>query len=159
MKKLKINTMTRVLTLIAFFLVCTATSQAQEVEKYKEDKEQIKNVIKFAYIEGIHNLGDIGDIQEGFHPGFELLIKGQNEQLVKFPIYSWIERVESNKRKNPEGPDKETTVEFRQIDVTGDAAMAKIDLYKDGKKIFTDYLLLYKFFDDWRIVSKVYEAF
>jgi hypothetical protein len=47
-------------------------------------------------------------------------------------------------------------VEFVNIDISGSAACAKIELYQNKKKIFTDYLSLYKFSDGWKIVSKIY---
>lgn len=118
----------------------------------------IQAVIQKAYIDGIHNQGEIDEIRKGFHPGFELLIKNQNGQLVKLPIYSWIETVELRKQENPQGPENMTTAEFLNFDITGDAAVAKFDLYKAGKKTFTDYLFLYRFEGQWRIVSKIYQA-
>jgi hypothetical protein len=118
----------------------------------------IKKVIQNAYVDGIHNQGSIDEIRKGFHPGFELLIKNQNGQLVKLPIYSWIETVEKRKQENPQGPENKTTAEFLSFDITGDAAVAKFDLNKAGKKLFTDYLFLYNFEGQWRIVSKIYQA-
>jgi hypothetical protein len=38
--------------------------------------------------------------------------------------------------------------------VTGNAAMAKIELYQEEKKLFNDYLQLYKFKEGWSIVRK-----
>lgn len=120
------------------------------------DKAAVREVIQTAYIDGIHNLGDIQAIKDGFHPGFNLLIKTQDEKLTELPIYTWIESVEQRKEQNPNGPEEKTTVEFLEVDITGDAAMAKIDLFRGGNKIFTDYLFLYRFDNDWRIVSKIY---
>ena len=42
------------------------------------------------------------------------------------------------------------------IDITGTAAIVKIELFKGGKQIYTDYLSLYKFEEGWRIVNKIY---
>lgn len=123
------------------------------------DEQAVKDVIQSAYIDGIHNLGEIDAIEKGFHPGFNLLIKNQNGQLVKYPIYSWIESTKKRKQENPEGAKEKTTVDFVDIDITGEAAMAKIDLFRGGNKIYTDYLFLYKFAEGWRIVSKVYHGY
>jgi hypothetical protein len=122
------------------------------------EEAAIKEVIQTAYIDGIHNLGDVTAIKNGFHPGFELLIKNQNNQLVKLPIYSWIETVEGRKKSNPEGVVEKTTARYLSFDITGDAAVAKIELFKEEKKIFTDYLFLYKFENKWKIVSKIYHT-
>ncbi len=97
------------------------------------------------------------DIESGFHPGFELLGIKDNE-LTKWPIYSWIEYHQKKLKENPDPPkeDQVVTCKFPLIDVTGNAAMVKIELYKGGNMIFTDYLSLYKFEEGWEIVSKIY---
>jgi hypothetical protein len=146
MKKLSI--------LLIILTLCSFTSFSQET-KIEDESVAIKNVITSAYINGIHNLGDIQAIKDGFHPGFDLLIQDKGH-LSFLPIYTWIEMVEQRKTENPNGPAEKTSVEFVNIDVTGTAAVAKIDLFKGGKKIFTDYLSLYKFDESWKIVSKIY---
>jgi hypothetical protein len=61
------------------------------------------------------------------------------------------------RRKTQTEPDKEkTTCVYKNIDITGNAAVAKIELYRSDKLIFTDYLSLYKFEEGWRVVSKIY---
>jgi len=141
--------------LIASILFGNATMAQDEPAKSAEEVG-IKEVIQSAYIDGIHNLGSIEAVRDGFHPGFNLLIKNKDNQLQELPIYTWIEMTEKRKAENPDGPAEKTTVEFLNIDITGDAAVAKIDLFKSGKRLFTDYLMLYKFEDRWRIVGKIY---
>ncbi len=121
------------------------------------DKEAIQQVIQKSYVDGLQNKGPVEDIEEGFHPGFELLGK-RNDELTKWPIYSWVEYHEKKLAEDPGPPadDKKVTCKFPMIDITGDAAVAKIELYRGGEKIFTDYLSLYKFEEGWKIVSKIY---
>lgn len=123
----------------------------------ESEKKNIKKVILSAYIEGIHNKGEISQIEEGFHPGFNLLIL-QNNRLEKLPIYNWIESSKERKAKNPIPYTEEEKMkcEFMNIDVEGTASVAKIKLSKAGKAIFIDYLSLYKFKDGWKIVGKVF---
>jgi hypothetical protein len=130
-------------------------ARANDTEK---EKEAIQKVIQTAYVDGLQNLGELEDIKNGFHPGFNLLGVNDNDMLTKFPIYSWIESFEKRKANNPDGrPEEEKiTCQYKSIDVTGNAAMAKIELYKKEKKLFTDYLQLYKFDEGWQIVSKIY---
>ncbi len=145
--------MKKLSTLILMILMCSFVF-AQEVEK---DKEAIKELILSAYVDGLQNNGDLEATREGFHPGFELLVF-KNDMISKFPIYNWIIYEEMGKAKNPEPlPAEEiTSCEFEFIDITGTAAVAKIHLSKGGKKIYTDYLSLYKFTEGWKIVSKIY---
>lgn len=124
------------------------------------EKEIIKNVVKSAYVEGIHNEGNIEKIDAGFHPGFNLLGVSEDNSLWEYPIYTWKESVE-NRLKNgklPRADEKLITCKFPLIDVTGNAAIVKIELFEEDKLIFTDYLSLYKFKDDWKIVSKIYHS-
>jgi len=126
-------------------------------EEYKEDKEAIKKVIQTAYVDGLQNKGPVEDVEMGFHPGFELLGM-RNDDLTKWPIYSWILYHESKLKEDPGPPKKDefVTAKFPLIDVTENAAIAKVELYKGGEQIFTDYLSLYKFEEGWQIVSKIY---
>lgn len=141
-------------TFIIALLMLSVMAFSQET-----DKKEIKEVIQSAYVDGIQNLGDIEDIENGFHPGFDLLIFRDN-MVNDLPIYNWIEYVKLRKAKNPEGVTEEEMVscEYDMIDITGTAAVAKIKLFKGGKHIYTDYLSLYKFKEGWKIVSKIYYA-
>ncbi len=145
---------------IALLFVLAIVSFTMHAENNDQDKEKeaIRQVIQTAYVDGIQNLGSIEEIEAGFHPGFNLLGINQNNMLTKFPIYSWLESVKMRKEKNPEGkPDEEKiTCKYNMIDLTGNAAMAKIELYQKDKKLFTDYLQLYKFDEGWQVVSKIY---
>ena len=145
--------MKKVFTLIFILSICAAVF-AQEVKK---DKEVIKKLILTAYVDGLQNNGDLEATREGFHPGFELLVFRDNI-VSKFPIYNWIIYEEQGKAQHPDPlpEDELTSCEFEFIDVTGTAAVAKIHLSKGGKKIYTDYLSLYKFEEGWKIVGKIY---
>jgi hypothetical protein len=121
------------------------------------EKEAIRKVIQTAYVDGLQNKGAVSDIEKGFHPGFELL-GNKNNELTKFPIYSWIQyhRKKLTENPNPPAGDEIVTCRFPLIDITGNAAMVKIELYKAGKILFTDYLSLYKFEEGWQMVNKIY---
>ena len=121
------------------------------------DEEQIKQTVIDAYVNGIQNAGSIEKIEAGFHPCFELIGIGKDGKTVwKNPIYTWKEKIEQFKLKNPEGKEDPVSCEFEFIDITGKACVSKIRLNREGKHIFTDYLSLYKFENGWRIVSKIY---
>lgn len=137
-------------SLICLFLAAGLFAQSEE------QKKEIIKVIDKAYIQGIHNATDIENIAIGFHPGFNLLgVDQRSNALTKYPIYTWEDGV----RKRVEAdqlPAVKTSAKYPMIDITGGAAVAKVELYREGVKIFTDYLFLYKFDEGWRIVSKVY---
>lgn len=145
--------MKTVITFIFLIALVPFISFAQDTA----DAETIKQVIETSYVNGLQNKGPVEDIEAGFHPGFELL-GVRNNELTKWPIYSWIQYHESKLEEDPSPPseDELVTCKFPLIDITGTAAIAKIELYRGGEIIFTDYLSLYKFEEGWEIVSKIY---
>lgn len=121
----------------------------------KAEQEAIKTVINEAYVDGLCNSGDIEKMIKGFHPGFNLLgVRGTI--LTVLPIYNWIEYVKMDKKKGKYPAEEKVSVKFLFVDVTGNAAVAKIAYLKGGKHIYTDYLSLYKFPNGWRLVNKIY---
>jgi len=137
---------------IVIFSIAVASFTAVQEEA---EKTAIKNVIQMAYIDGIQNYGNIEDIRKGFHPGFNLLMK-RDEAMNKRSIEEWIKIIEKGKQENPSGPAQKVTGKFVFIDITGGAAAVKLELYRNSRHIFTDYLFLYKFSSGWKIVSKIY---
>ena len=119
-----------------------------------EDIEGIKKVIQTAYVDGILNLGKISDIKKGFHPDFGLLYVREN-QLGKLTRDRWLQKIEKTKKEKTIGPDKKASVKFLYVDAVGDTGMAKCELRRGSKLVYTDYLTLLKFAEGWRIVSKI----
>ena len=148
------NMIRKIIVLTIYFFLSAVLIFAQNVDA---EKDAVKKVIQTAYIDGLHNKGDLNEIQKGFHPGFVLLGVRDNS-LTQLPVYTWIESFTKRKNDDPSPlkPEQTMICEFLQIDITGNAAMAKINLKKNDVLIFTDYLLLYKFEEGWRIVSKTF---
>jgi Putative lumazine-binding len=119
----------------------------------QSDEEAVKQVVNSAYIEGIQNRGDVAVIRKGFHPSFNMLRLVDNA-IVPVAIEDWITTLEKNKAQNT--PLIKTTGKFINVDITGNAAVVKLELYREEKKVFTDYIALYKFTEGWRIVSKTF---
>jgi hypothetical protein len=120
----------------------------------EKEKTAIKQTIETAYVKGIHIDRDPAAIRSGFHPDFTMLVLRDN-QMTKVALEDWIARIEEGKKKNPTMTEK-TTHKFEIVDLSGSAAVARIELFKDEKHVFTDYMSLYKFEDGWKIVGKTF---
>jgi len=135
--------------------ILTSYANAQDIEA---EKEQIKQVVQTAYVEGLQNEGDLQKIESGFHPDFNLLGIGEGDQMWKYPIAEWkanqVKKLEAGEL--PLKGKKKVSVEFKQVDVTGTAAVVKLEFYVGKKLTYVDYLSLYKFDDGWKIVSKIF---
>jgi hypothetical protein len=117
--------------------------------------EAVKRVIEEAYMDGIHRTQDRETVESGFHRDFRMLVLNDDE-LQKVSLDEWFDRIEGMKADNPEMWRGESRHEFHLVDVVGKAAVAKLDVYKNDEYFSTDYMLLYRFGDNWRIVSKVF---
>ncbi len=79
-----------------------------------------------------------------------------NNEIDKVNVDEWLKRVAEMKEKDTELWKSETSYGFRLVDVTRNAAVAKLDVYKGTTQFSTDYMLLYKFKEGWKIVSKIF---
>ncbi|MBN1164698.1 MAG: nuclear transport factor 2 family protein [Candidatus Krumholzibacteriota bacterium] len=122
-----------------------------------EEEAAVKKVIEEAYVRGVHIDRDVPAMRSGFHPEFNMLIL-KDDNIVTYPIDKWVESVEKSKKDHPQPPAHKITYKFPWVDVTGNAAVAKIEIYRDDRHIYTDYMSLYKFPEGWKIVNKIYHG-
>lgn len=119
-------------------------------------ESDIKELISRAYIHGAFNELNPEAMAKGFHKDFAIF-SANGEELRRYEIEDWMNGVK--KRKSSEEFDPKQNVwehNFAIVDVTGNSAFAKLELSKDGKHVYTDYLSLLKFDTGWKIVAKVY---
>lgn len=133
-------------------------AQNQDVQK---EKDIIKEIIQNAYVDGLCNNADAEAVKQGFHSGFTLLGIGEENTMWEVPIYNWIEYAKNGKKKGFKYSfqNELTTIQFQFIDVSGTAAVAKIDFIEGGIVKTVDYISLLKFKDGWKIVSKIFYSY
>lgn len=143
------------LFLISIILGISLSSFSQNIEK---EKEEIKRVIQTAYVDGLQNEGDEKKIDSGIHHDFVLLGIGKDGEMWKLPISEWkIKTVEKLKKGElPRKGDKKVSVVFKDVDVSGTAAMVKLEFYVGKELKYIDYISLYKFESGWKMVNKIF---
>ena len=120
------------------------------------DVEAVKSVVKSAYVDGVHAKGDVALMRAGFHPAFRMLTL-RDGALTPVTLDEWAGRVEKG-AADKSAPRPEIRADFTSVDVTRDAAVVRLELFRGGKHAFTDYLSLYRFPDGWKIVAKTFQA-
>ncbi len=107
--------------------------------------EEINKTL-FDYIEGTAN-GQPERLKRAFHPDFNLYFISKDTIRV-WSGKKYIENVKSGVKSNRIG-------KVISIDFEGNAASAKIEIDMPGlKRIYTDYLLLLKVNNSWKIIHK-----
>lgn len=140
------------MTLLAVFVI---TAGATAPLHAGDDEAAVRETIINAYVKGIHIDRDIPAIRKGFHPSFLMFIR-KGEEVNTLSLDDWVEGIEHSKQKDPEGPSWKVTSDIPMVSISGDAAVAKVMIYRDEKLIYSDYMSLYKFDDGWKIVGKIY---
>ena len=117
---------------------------------------EVKSVIERCYVNGAFNDLDPTAMREGFHGEFAIF-SAKGEAISRYPIAEWAGSVEARKASPDFDPAKNRWEhKFASVEVTGGAAAVKLELHKDSKHVYTDYLSLLKFDSGWKIVAKVY---
>ena len=143
------------LILATGLLVAGTSLSAQSAMAVEAEEEAVKEVITTAYIEGIHNERDVEKIRSGFHEGFNML-RFRDNSISPVPIEQWISGIERSLERNPDPPEVPVRPEFAAVEVSGNAAVARIEVYRGERHLYTDFMSLYKFDDGWKIVNKIF---
>jgi hypothetical protein len=114
----------------------------------RSDEEAVRAVIA-QYFRG-HATGDPTEMRKAFHPTAH--VEGNRDG--KF--VSWTaEQYAANFNGKPAADEASRKRVIDRVDISGDAAMASATLVH-GATTFTDYFVLLKINNEWRIANKVY---
>lgn len=142
--------MRKIAIVMLVLALATAATAFADVE---QDKKDVVKVVTDAYVNGVHVKPDAAAMRRGFHPDFRMLVLSDGK-MSAVTLDEWAGRVEKSAASTaPRPPIK---AEFPLVEVAGTAASVRVEIFRDGKHTFSDYLLLYKFADGWKIVSKAY---
>lgn len=116
-----------------------------------EAEAAVRQVLVDAYVSGVHVDRDPEAVRRGFHPDFVMLVYDEGE-LVDVSLQAWLDHM------GLDGAPTSDTIRhsFRSVDVTGNAALAIMEIHENDAHIYTDYFSLYRFADGWQIVGKTF---
>ena len=106
-----------------------------------------------AYVQGIHLDADAEKVRGGMHESFVMFVRGESG-VTTVTRDQWIARL---KPREASAPRPNVKADITVLDRAGDAAVAKVALYRDGKQQFTDYISVYRTADGWKLVGKIFQ--
>jgi ketosteroid isomerase-like protein len=112
-------------------------------------------VVQAAYVDGVHRNADADAMRAGFHDSFRMYVNG-DEGVTVVTLDEWAERV-AKAGADPQRVTPDIAAELEIVAQSGDAAVVRVELRRDGKHVFTDFLSLYRSADGWKIVAKIYQ--
>lgn len=118
-------------------------------------RRAIEDLIEARYLAGFSRGFSGESIRKGFHDAFRMVTWWEN-QLTTKDRETWIAKLESHGGSTPEHRAK-WSWRVTDIELAGDAAMARIELAHDGHLMFTDFFLLYRVQSGWQVVEKSFD--
>jgi hypothetical protein len=117
------------------------------------DTTAITSVVQRAYVEGVHIDADAEKARSGMHESFVMYVRTE-EGVNAVPRDEWLGRL---KPRSAGAPRPDVKADISVLDKTTDAALVKVNVFRDGKQVFTDYISLYRFKDGWKMVAKIFQ--
>ncbi|MEK6373982.1 MAG: nuclear transport factor 2 family protein [Acidobacteriota bacterium] len=140
----------------AWLMLVGALFAGTVVAADSQDDAAIKEVVDRAYVHGVHIDADPAKIRSGMHESFIMFVRN-GDAVTQLTRDAWIARIEaSNAARKDDAPKPKTTADIQVLDRSGDSAVARVNLFRDGKQIFTDYISLYRFDGGWKLVGKIF---
>ena len=125
---------------------CLAQTEAEE-------KKAIEEIIQKSYIDAAYNYVDVDAIKKGFHESYTSLSKAHGHINV-INLKQWLLLLKRQKIIKAD-MNTGTSAKIDTLQVEGDAAVARVDVYRDGVHNATEFLSLYKLAEGWKITNKI----
>ena len=147
----------RTLIRLSIAAVCggvpTSSLAAQQAGTAGGDSAAIRRVIAEQYVNAVFVVRDEAGVRRGFHPRFHLFVLDADTVIVA-PLDMWLGRLKLDGVPRSDAMRHDVAL----LDIAGDAAVVRTELFENGRHIYTDYFSLYRFRDGgWRIVSKIFQ--
>ncbi len=139
---MKVNHLKGLMLCMGLWLACAMQVNAQS----QSDLDAVK-ATSLDYIEGTAN-GQLDRIRRAFHKDAALYAANDDGSLRRIPIDRYIGFFKEGQKNDRKG-------KIVNIDLVNNAANVKIEILS-GQWKFTDYLLLIKLKEGWKIINKSY---
>lgn len=137
-------------TLLVASAAALVLAGAADLSARWADEAAIRQTVQY-YFDGGKNRDSVA-LRKAFHPEARMLF-AKDGKLAVVPIGEYIARVTENKLKP--GEVDSTRRRVTEVDVAGDAAIAKLELERPDALV-TDYMSLLKVDGRWMIVNKIF---
>lgn len=114
---------------------------------FANDFAEVGKVVQ-KYFDGTEK-GQLQLLHEAFLPTAEIQYVLEDGSLGRLPFPEYVSRFQQGRQVERYG-------RLVSMDVTGSAAVAKVEIFMASRdRVYTDYILLLKLTDGWRISNKV----
>ena len=144
--------MTNIIKLVLFMSLLAPISKKENLSKGVDERKNIENVLINSYVNAVFIDFNEESIRKGFNSDFHFHVPMRTpsgESLRKIELNQWITMVSKMKFNNIE-------YKILEVHVTDDAATTVSEIYQEGKKLYTDYMIWRKNTGNWQIMGKTF---
>ncbi len=134
-------------------LAAVAVGAALQDKPQSSDAQAIQGVLQKHYVEGMYIKRDADLLRAGLAETFVMQVYWDG-QLRRSTVPEWFDRMKLNGKPTK----RKIESKIKVLDITGVAAVARVDLYRDSEHRYTDYFGLYKTENGWKMVTKMFHA-
>ena len=138
------------ISLLILLMLCSMFLNAQT--RNSDAESDIESILITSYVEGVFKEFSEEKIRLGFHKDFQFhapMMTQNGRILKKIDLDSWIGMLQKMNFENIE-------YKLLNVTVTDNAAATTNEIYQNGKKIYTDYMLWQNIDGNWKIMGKVF---
>ena len=131
-----------------FIILSTVIIKAQSLQ----DEEAIKQVLTESYVNAVFVEFDEAAIRAGFHEDFQFhvpMITPSGSSMRKIELEQWLTMLQNMSFTNIEST-------ILEVHVTEGAATTVSEIFQEGEKLYTDYMIWQKINGQWRIMGKTF---
>lgn len=139
--------MSKIKTILVGLILLLGINAVAQSKESKQEIELISETL-LHYIEGTAN-GEPDRLKKAFHPDFNLYSVTKEDSLRIWKGSDYVSRIKKGNKSNRIG-------RIISIDFENNAAIAKVEILIPNWRVFTDYFLLLKYQESWKIVHKSY---
>ena len=136
-----------------FALPCVFIPAIATQMESTSDEQAIRDVLRHSYVEGMYIKHDPDVLRSGLASTFVMQVYWDGE-LTTRTVTQWLERMKLDRK--PTNNHVESAIKV--LDITGVAAVARVDIHVNSKHKYTDYFGLYKTEAGWKMVTKMFHA-
>lgn len=131
----------------------SAEERRQSADRHSADAAAIRDVLQRCYVEGMYIKRDPDVLRSGLASTFVMQVYWEGE-LSNRTASEWLDRMKLSGVPTK----KHIESQIKVLDVTGVAAVARVDIHVDSKHKYTDYFCLYNTDEGWKMVTKMFHV-
>jgi len=121
------------------------------------ETERVRRVLEDVYVRDMYVKESREAMSREFDDVFHMLVP-EIDGRRNVPVSVRWDGLAELRSNHPKAISPQTRFEFPLIDVAGNAAVARVDVFHDDTPVYSDYVSLYRVDGSWKLVSKVFHA-